>query len=85
MQINVLEYFEHGALRAQRSKTAVIDHGRAYSFAQIARCAKNCAALILERTQKLNRPIAAFLPKSAAMSKARHGPGYSTARSWTSQ
>jgi D-alanine--poly(phosphoribitol) ligase subunit 1 len=77
MQINVLEYFEHGALRAQRSKTAVIDHGRAYSFAQIARCAKNCAALILERTQKLNRPIAAFLPKSAETIVADLGVLYS--------
>ena len=45
MQINVLEYFERGALRTQPQKTAVIDRGRSYSFEEVARCGKNCAAL----------------------------------------
>src|ERR1700722_12338686 len=77
MQINVLEYFEQGALKAQRQKTAVIDRGRRHSFEDIARCAKNCAALILERTQRLNRPIAVFLPKSAETIVADLGILYS--------
>ncbi len=77
MQINVLEYFEQGALTAQRRKTAVIDRGRRHSFEDIAHYAKNCAALILERTQKLNRPIAAFLPKSAETIVADLGVLYS--------
>jgi D-alanine--poly(phosphoribitol) ligase subunit 1 len=77
MQINVLEYFEQGALTVQPQKTAVIDHGRSHTFEDIARCAKNCAALILERTQKSNRPIAAFLPKSAETIVADLGILYS--------
>jgi D-alanine--poly(phosphoribitol) ligase subunit 1 len=77
MQINVLEYFEQGALKAWRRKTAVIDRGRGYSFEEIACYAKNCAALILERTQRLNRPIAVFLPKSAETVVADLGILYS--------
>ena len=80
MQINVLEYFERGALAAQRQKAAVIDRGRSYTFEDIARCAKNCAALILERTQRLNRPIAAFLPKSAETIVADLNRRYSVLR-----
>ena len=66
MQINVLEYFEQGALAAQRHKIAVVDQARRFTFEEIALHAKNCAALILERTAALNRPVAVFLPKSAA-------------------
>ena len=47
-------------------KTAVIDQGQEMTFDTLARSAKNCAALILERTAALNRPIAVFLPKSAS-------------------
>jgi D-alanine--poly(phosphoribitol) ligase subunit 1 len=66
MQINVLEYFERGALAGRRHKVAVIDQGQEMTFDSLARSAKNCAALILERTAALNRPIAVFLPKSAS-------------------
>ena len=77
MQINVLEYFERGALAAQPHKTAVIDQGRELTFDALARSAKNCAALILGRTTALNRPIAVFLPKSAATIVADLGILYS--------
>jgi amino acid adenylation domain-containing protein len=65
MQINVLEYFEHGALAQHRDKTAVIDQERRFTFSDIERCAKNCAAMILQRTAALSRPVAVFLPKCA--------------------
>jgi D-alanine--poly(phosphoribitol) ligase subunit 1 len=65
MQINVLEYFERGALAESRDKTAVIDQERRFTFSEIERCAKNCAAMIVQRTAALNRPVAVFLPKSA--------------------
>ena len=65
MQINVLEYFELGALTNHADKTAVVDQERRFTFSEIGRCAKNCAAMILQRTSELNRPIAVFLPKSA--------------------
>lgn len=65
MQINVLEYFEQGALAKCRQKIAVVEHDRRYTFAELERFAKNCAALILQRTAAFNQPIAVFLPKSA--------------------
>jgi D-alanine--poly(phosphoribitol) ligase subunit 1 len=77
MQINVLEYFEQGALAKQRHKTAVIDHGVELTFGELARRAKNCAALIVERTAALNRPVAVFLPKSAETIVADLGILYS--------
>jgi acyl-CoA synthetase (AMP-forming)/AMP-acid ligase II len=65
MQINVLEYFEQGALAKCREKVAVLDQGRRYTFAELERFAKNCAALVLQRTGAINQPIAVFLPKCA--------------------
>jgi amino acid adenylation domain-containing protein len=65
MQINVLEYFENGPLRQCRDKIAIkgADHG--YTFADVERFAKNCAALILKRVSAFRQPVAVFLPKSA--------------------
>jgi len=77
MQVNVLEYFEQGALAAQRHKTAVVDQERSFTFDQIARYAKNCAALIVERGTGVNQPVAVFLPKSAATIVADLGILYS--------
>lgn len=65
MQINVLEYLEKGPLLKCKDKVAVIDRDSRFTFGQIERFAKNCAALILKRTSKVNHPIAVFLPKSA--------------------
>src|SRR5215470_5027936 len=65
MQINVIEYFEKGALRISKDKIAVREQGRDYTFEEIERFAKNCAALILKRISASNQPIPVFLPKSA--------------------
>ena len=65
MQVNVLEYFEQGALAICPDKVAVVDHDRSYTFAELALFARNCAALILRHTTTFNQPIAVFLPKSA--------------------
>jgi D-alanine--poly(phosphoribitol) ligase subunit 1 len=64
MQINVLEYFEKGALRKCRDKVAVREQNREYTFAEIERFAKNCAALIGRRTSAVRQPVPVFLPKS---------------------
>jgi amino acid adenylation domain-containing protein len=77
MQINVLEYFEQGALAKCRQKVAVVDHDRRYTFAELERFTKNCAALILQRTSAFNQPIAVFLPKSAQTIVADLGILYS--------
>jgi len=77
MQINVLEYFEQGALAKCPDKVAVVDHDHRYTFAELERFAKNCAALILRRTVTINRPIAVFLPKGVTTIIADLGILYS--------
>ena len=66
MQINVVEYFEKGALLTSREKTAVREPGRDFSFSELEKFAKSCAAAIIKRTDSLRRPIPVFLPKGAA-------------------
>ena len=65
MQINVIEYFEKGALLHARKKTAVKEQGREVTFEEVERFAKNCAVLILKKTSAKGRPVPVFLPKSA--------------------
>ena len=65
MQINVIDYFEKGALANCREKVAVREQGRQYSFADIERSAKNLASLILKRQAIRNQPVPVFLPKGA--------------------
>ena len=77
MQINVLEYFEHGALAKCPGKVAVVDHDHRYTFTELECFAKNCAALILQRTATFNHPIAVFLPKGASTIIADLGILYS--------
>ena len=77
MQLNILEYFHKGALRHCPNKEAIIDAGRFYSFAEVARDAKRCAAQILRRRDTTNQPVAVFLPKSANVIIADLGIVYS--------
>lgn len=65
MQVNVLDYFERGALYLTPNKVAIIDGDKSYTFSEVGLHAKNCAAAILSRTSSLNQPIAVFLPKSS--------------------
>ena len=64
MQINVLQYFEQGALKNCKEKAAVREQNREITFADLEKSAKNCAAMIASRCSRLNQPIAVFLPKS---------------------
>ena len=77
MQINAIEYFEKGALQKCRDKAAVIDGGRQYSFGEIERYAKNCAALIKKKTSAIRKPVPVFLAKSASNIVADLGALYS--------
>ena len=77
MQINVIEYFEKGALLKCRDKAAVIDQNRSYTFEEIGRYAKNCAALILKKSPASRQPIPVFLPKGAPNIVADLGVLYS--------
>jgi len=65
MQINVIEYFEKGALARCKDKIAVVDPEKQFTFGDIGHFAKNCAALILRQNAATRRPIPVFLPKSA--------------------
>ena len=77
MQLNVLEYFERGSLAECADKVAVRDQDQAFTFAELARLAKACAALILERNLALGTPVAVFLPKGASTIVADLGILYS--------
>lgn len=66
MQLNVLEYLEHGALRRSPDEPAVIDGQKEYTFKAIDTAAKRLALEIIRKRDILARPIAVFLPKSAA-------------------
>jgi len=77
MQINVIEYFEKGAALKCADKVAVVEQNRQFTFREIERFAKNCAALILQRTSATRQPIPVFLPKSAGNIVADLGILYS--------
>jgi amino acid adenylation domain-containing protein len=77
MQINAIEYFENGALRKSKDKVAVIDQGKQFSFGEVGRWAKNCAALIIKKGAGVRRPVPVFLPKSAQSIVANIGVLYS--------
>ena len=77
MQINVIEYFEQGALLKCPGKTAIHDRGVAFTFAQIERFAKNCAAFIQQTIGTTGKPVPVFLPKSTQSIVADLGILYS--------
>ena len=77
MQINAIEYFEKGALLKCRDKAAVVEQNRSFTFAEIERYAKNCAALILKKSPAMRRPMPVFLPKGAPNIVADLGVLYS--------
>src|SRR5437588_2947378 len=77
MQINVIDYFERGALSKCPEKTAVRDTAGEFNFRRIAHYSKNLAALVLRRQEMLRRPVPVFLPKSAQSVIANLGVLYS--------
>ena len=77
MQINVLAYFEEGSLVSCPSKVAVVDQGTLYTFSELERRSKNCAAYIIKRASSFSQPIAVFLPKSVHTIVANLGILYS--------
>ncbi len=78
MQINVIDYFEKGALLKCRDKVAVKEQSREYTFGEIERFAKNCAALILKKSSDL-QPAGPRIP-AQERSKHRRRCGHSIQR-----
>jgi lipoprotein-anchoring transpeptidase ErfK/SrfK len=64
-------------LRKSKDKVAVIDQGKQFSFGEVGRWAKNCAALIIKKGAGVRRPVPVFLPKSAQSIVANIGVLYS--------
>ena len=77
MQVNVLEYFEAYLARADRTRTALIEQSRSFTFGQIEESAKRCATSLVNRTDVINELIAVFLPKCAEAVFADLGIVYS--------
>ncbi len=77
MQINILEYLENGAAKHFADKTAIVDCERSYTFAELERYSKRCAALLISRADVINQPIAVYLPKCAGTVFANLGIVYS--------
>jgi amino acid adenylation domain-containing protein len=67
MQTNILEYLENGGAKHFPAKVAIVDPEKSYTFAEVERHAKCCAAAILQRTAVVSKPIAVHLPKSAGV------------------
>src|ERR1035437_6377022 len=77
MQTNILEYLEDRNTKNACDKAAIIDQERSYTFAELERYSKRCAALLIGRQNVINEPIAVFLPKSAGAIFADLGVAYS--------
>lgn len=77
MQVNILEYFERYLAANGGGATAVIDGAREFSFAELERLSKRCAALLVARVDVVGRPVAVYLPKSAEVIFADLGIVYS--------
>jgi amino acid adenylation domain-containing protein len=63
MQINLLEYFEQGALSLFPNKTAIVDGDQTITFSQLNDIAKRFATSIIKASSITNAPIAVLLPK----------------------
>lgn len=77
MMINVVEYFEAGALAQHPNKTAIVDGERSYTFSELEVHAKEFAVAIRARLSTPNQPVAVFLPKCAETIFADLGIVYS--------
>jgi len=63
MQKNVLEYFESSVVQHD-NKTAIIDGEKSITFGELWGYSRRLAFRIKQTKDKVNQPIAVFLPKS---------------------
>jgi len=77
VQINVLQYFESGALARCPDKVAVRDGDRDYTFRDLEQAAKSAAGRIIGRRDVERQAIAVFLPKGFSTIAADLGIIYS--------
>lgn len=77
MKLNVVDFFEQGALRQCPERDAIVDGERTLGFAELAAQAKRCAMYAIRRAATINQPIAVYLPKCAETVVADLGIIYS--------
>lgn len=65
MKINLLNYFENGALLNFPGKIAIKDKTKQITFSSLENYSKNLAFKILDSTGMTDSPIAVYLPKSS--------------------
>ena len=65
MKINLLDYFNEGALSKFPNKLAIIDGERKFSFKELEHYSKNLSSQIGNHLQLSGAPIAVFMPKCA--------------------
>jgi len=65
MKLNVVDFFEQGALRNFPGRTAIVDGERSVTFAELAADAKRCATRIANLLNGINQAVAVYLPKCA--------------------
>ncbi|MDR2085177.1 MAG: amino acid adenylation domain-containing protein [Bacteroidales bacterium] len=63
MKINIIEYFIETVLN-NKNKTAVIDGERSITFEELDKYSRKLAALIIQKKDIKNLPVAVYLPKS---------------------
>jgi len=63
VKLNVIDFFEQGALRHFPDRVAIIDGTRRLTFAELATCSKRCAMHFVRSTKGINQPIVVYLPK----------------------
>jgi D-alanine--poly(phosphoribitol) ligase subunit 1 len=64
MQLNVLTYFEAGAVLSHPDKVAIVDGDREITFANLQLQAKQLAKRLVAQADVTNEPIVVYLPKS---------------------
>lgn len=65
MKLNVVDFFEQGALRNFPARTAIVDGERSVTFAELAADARRCATRIAHLLGGINQAVAVYLPKCA--------------------
>jgi D-alanine--poly(phosphoribitol) ligase subunit 1 len=77
VQVNVMEYFEAYLAKADRTRIALVEGARSFTFGQVEEAAKRCATSLVGRMDATKELIAVFLPKCAETVFADLGIVYS--------
>lgn len=77
MKLNVIDFFEQGALQNFPGRVAIVDGDRSFTFAELAEGAKRCATQIAGLMGGINQVVVVYLPKCVETVTADIGIVYS--------